>query len=135
MSDPERRNRIEALIVRWQERLRLQDWDIDLSSKAPHDGNPASIVYEPENMKASIAVDANILEQVEEPMVLHEMLELVLQELDGIFAALLKEVPDQLHRSYQGQQEAARHHAIHKFMSAFLGPGCVPFNELPRLDI
>ena len=68
----ERRQRFEAYIAKWQDKLRLA-WDIYFSDKDPPHSRIAEVAYVEEAVAADISVSRAVPLEYEEAQVLHEV--------------------------------------------------------------
>lgn len=126
----ERRERLLAHIDHWQRLLRLADWDISLYNGEPGDADAADVHYKVWSMKAEIAIATAVQEKHEEAQVLHEMLELVMAPSHVLTGSFIDLLPAEMREVLRDQRNTTRHQAIHRLVSAFLGPFYEPYNVI-----
>lgn len=126
----ERHERLLAHIEKWQQKLRLADWDISLFDGEPGDSDAADVHYKVWSMKAEVAIAAAIPQEYEEAQVVHEMLELVMAPLHVLTNTLIDLFPAERREDFREQRNTARHQAIHRLASAFLGPHYESYNVI-----
>lgn len=119
-----RRERLLGYICKWQGRLRLLDWDITLAEEEPDRDTNGDVHMMPNRLQASIAIDGRIVPEMEEVVVLHECLEVLLDEWDTYVRELIdRGIPESVREDYGKRREAINHRVIYRLESALLPDG------------
>lgn len=117
---PDRKARLTAYIEKWQRALRLQDWVITLAEEEPSSTAWADVYIRSVSMRAAIAVDGRTSPEHEEGEVLHELLEVFLDEMDSLVQETIKHMPEAVRGAYVQRASDTRHRVIHRLETAFL---------------
>lgn len=114
--------RLQPLLDSWQQRLRLQDWDIRLSPEPPDVDSVGSCDHWALKQVAAIRILDDPSHAVLERTLVHELLHIVLRDIRGIWrSAAADHLPPSLLRETESAVSDAEEIAIERIAGALTG--------------